>query len=313
MEKFSTKRPEIKPHLELVKGNTYCIVLSYARIPLYMLGGGKAIMIDSGFAQSWENILWLLEKENLQITAVLTSHAHPDHLGNHRNLQKHFGAKLYMSDFAAMAYRTPMNQTALGLGLVSYRMFREALGQPLRADHIIDPFSKTIDVEGTKFGVLYLPGHAAEHLGFITPDNVAYLGDAVLDENMVQRLRIPYCTCVEPDLESKEAIAELHCDRYILAHNGVCDEIRPLAEQNRDSMLEKARHLEKLCRDYQTLDQITLQFLLETGGDPDSYRTVHGARRNISVFVEYLIDTDRLEVRARNGVVEYKAKTPVSH
>ena len=41
----------IKPYLEHVKGNTYCIVMSAVRIPIYKLNATDAIMIDSGYAR----------------------------------------------------------------------------------------------------------------------------------------------------------------------------------------------------------------------------------------------------------------------
>lgn len=301
-------RSEFRPYLEQVKGRTYCIVTDYARIPVYKIDERSVIMLDSGLPQSWEAIRQLLEQQALKVVAVMTSHAHPDHVGNHLNLRRHFGAKIYMSPLAATVYTDPMNLTAVFSGVGSYRRLREVMGEPFEADCIIDTKAGTIDVEGIPFGIEYLPGHAAEHIGIVTPDNVAYLGDTVLDEKMLRILRLPYCTCIEPDLESKEKIAQMQYDRYILAHNGVYDEIRELALLNRDSMIRKAAMIEELCDDYITVDGMVKKLLLATDGDVSSHRTVSGARRNVATFVDYLEDMDRLICRVRNGALEYIKK-----
>ena len=62
---------DFEPVLEQVKGNTWCIVLGYARIPVYKLDEHKIIMIDSGLPQSWEQLLGLLEKEKLKLNHKL--------------------------------------------------------------------------------------------------------------------------------------------------------------------------------------------------------------------------------------------------
>lgn len=302
---MKARGPEVKLHLEQVKDNTWCIVTGYARIPLYRLDETRAIMIDSGLPQSWDELLALLEREKLEIVAVLTSHAHPDHVGNHRNLRDRFGTEIYMSRFSAAIYDNPMNQTALSIGVSGYRKYSRTLGLPFDADVIFDWDVRSIEVEGATFGIEQLPGHAAEHIGIVTPDNVAYLGDTVLDESMIKNVRLPFCTCLEPDLESLEKIADMQYDRYILAHNGVYDEIRELALRNRDNLLEKADMIEALCDEYITLDGMVKKLLLATGGDIDSKRTVSGTRYNLSIFVAYLTDLGRLTMRAHDGALEY--------
>ncbi len=299
------RRPEIPLRLEQVKGNTWCIVLGYIRLPIYRLDENRAIMIDSGLPQSWEPLLAFLEQEKLEIVAVLTSHGHPDHVGNHLNLRNRFGTEIYMSRFSAAIYDNAMNQSAISIGITGYRKYKKTLGRTFDADVIFDWDVKSIEVEGVTFGLEQLPGHAAEHIGIVTPDNVIYLGDTVLDEHMVQNIRLPFCTCLEPDLESLEKIMQMQYDKYIIAHNGVYDSIYELAKLNRDNMLKKADMIESLCDDYITIDGIVKKLLLQTGGELDNMRTVSGTRYNLSIFVSYLLDLGRLSCRAHDGALEY--------
>ena len=82
------KPTPVKPHWEQVKGNTWCMVFDFGRIPVYLCGEGKAIMIDSGFERNRQEILDLLAEKELQLIALLTSHTHPDHIGNHAFLRE---------------------------------------------------------------------------------------------------------------------------------------------------------------------------------------------------------------------------------
>ena len=44
----------IEPYLEHVKGQTYCIVTGYSRLPVYKLNDTDVIMIDSGLPREWD-------------------------------------------------------------------------------------------------------------------------------------------------------------------------------------------------------------------------------------------------------------------
>lgn len=298
----------IEPYLEHVKGNTFCIVTGYARIPLYKLDRTHCILIDSGLHEDEKGIISCLEKEHLSVKAVLTSHSHIDHVGNHLALRRHFGARLYMSMFAAAANAEPVNLACCLPDFTSYRRLQPFMEGHFKPDVLMDWGADSIEVEGAVFQILHLPGHDAEHMGLVTPDNVAYLADAILSEPIVRALRTSYSTCVEPDLDSKLAVSQLSYDRYILAHNGVYDEIQNLALLNRDIQLEKLEMIESLADEYTTLEGLVAKTLRATGNDLSAVHKVSGTRHNVRVLVDYLADTGRLKTRAKDGYLEYIRK-----
>lgn len=296
----------IEPYLEHVKGQTFCIVTGYSRLPVYKLDEQNIIMIDSGLPREWEGIETCLEKADLFVKAVLTSHYHPDHIGNHLRLRRKYGTKLYLSPFAASAKADPMNMLGGMVGITTYRRVKEHFGESFAPDHIIDWTAPSIEVEGVVFQILQLPGHCSEHMGFITPDNVGYVADTVLSKNIIEHLRSTFTTCVELDLASKESLTRLCCDKYIVAHNAVCDSIRELALQNREHMLQRLQLLEDIAGEYMDLDTLIARFLEVTHNIPDSVRKVAGTRHNLIPLVDYLMDTGRFTARAKDGFVQYK-------
>ena len=298
----------IKPYLEHVKGNTYCIVMSAVRIPIYKLNATDAIMIDSGYARDWDSLLALLQEENLRITSVLISHGHPDHIGNNANLRSHFGTKIYTSLFCAAVYASPMNLLSSISVNGSYRKLNSTRLGYYVPDVIMDWTAPTITVDGVTFEVLQLAGHCAEQMGFVTPDGVAYIADLLLSRKMVQSISIPYCTCLELNLESVDKLLKTRYDRYILAHNEVVDDIQELAAINRDNLLKKADFVERLVDGSITKNDLVIRFLEKTGKDLNAPKKVNGIHYNISALITYLVDQGRLTEYVQNGAVYYARK-----
>ena len=296
----------IVPYLEHVLGDTWCIVTGYCRIPLYMPDRSRAVMIDSGLKHpDREGILSLLEQEHIRVATLLTSHFHPDHVGNHTALKAAHGCSVYMTPFARIMSRDPSNLQAVGYETYTLRKARGPYSY-CGPDQIIPEGAEEICVDGITFRLLWLPGHAVEQVGFITPDDVAYLSDTVLSDHVLQAVRLPYYTCLRLDLQTKELLKNLRCRRYILAHNGVCDALCDLIDRNIATAREKLRLVEAQAKDWCTLEQLCAAVMAHLKMDLNAEAKVIGGKRNIQVLVEYLVETERLVFRVREGYVEYR-------
>lgn len=294
----------IKPYLEHVLGDTWCIVTGFCRIPLYMPDRSQAIMIDSGLKNpDREGILSLLKREKIHVAALLTSHFHPDHIGNHSALVTQFGCTVYMTPYADLVSQESANLLYEVVMPVGRRK------QPSwRADRIIPRNTSMIEVAGTQFSLLWLSGHMVEQVGFVTPDGVAYLGDTLLSDHILQAMKLPYYTCLRLDLQAKESLRKLNCKRYILAHNGVYEDIGGLIDRNSSAIYKQLEMIEQLACQWMTFEQLCVTVMTYLGMDLNETRRVVGARRNIRILVEYLVETGRLKARVREGYVEYLAK-----
>ena len=298
-------RKQIKPYLEQVKGNTRCIVTGYARIPLYQLDKNRVVLIDSGLPDDGEELVQLLKENQMEVAAVLTSHTHPDHAGNHRLLQDTFGAQIYMTPLAKATMSDPMSMYAILGTKAGYHKSINRLGKGVRTDVVLPWEDGEVCVEGATFRYITTAGHCAEHLCYITPDNVAYLGDAILSPKLIQAIRLPYCVCLEAYMEALEKIAELNCDQYIFAHNGVETDIRQAVQITKDTLKNRLDRLELLAETPVTLDELVKKFLVQTKADLTSWRSVNGVGFNAKAFAGYLVDSDRLKFILEDGIMKY--------
>lgn len=298
-------RRQIKPYLEQVKGNTWCLVTGYARIPVYQLGQNRVVLIDSGLPDNGKDIVQLLEENSMKVAAVLTSHTHPDHAGNHRLLQEHFGAKVYMTPLAKATMSDPMSMYAVLATKAGYHKAINRLGEGVHTDVVLPWEDGEVCVEGAVFQYITTAGHCAEHLCFITPDNVAYLGDAILSPDLIRAIRLPYCTCLEPYMESLNKIEGLNCDKYILSHNSVEEDIREVVRVTRETLNQRLEILEALAEKPVTFDELVRDFLIQTKADLNSWRSVNGVGFNARAFTGYLVDHDRMEFVLEGGIMKY--------
>jgi glyoxylase-like metal-dependent hydrolase (beta-lactamase superfamily II) len=260
-------------------------------------------MIDSGLKDPDRyGILALLEQEHIHVSALLASHYHRDHIGNHRVIKEKHGTRLYMSPFAADICSNPQKPSTFESSMLA---IMRKTPRKFYADEVFDPKASTITAAGSCFELIALPGHAQEHTGFVTPDGVAYLGDTILSRDILHAIRIPYCTYCKEDLETKAMAADLNCSCYILAHNSVTGSIRELAYENIENMHDKINMVESFLGSYITLEDLTAKVMEHTHSDANSLVKVLGARRNVQVLIDFLQETGRLDMRAKDGYIEY--------
>lgn len=294
------------PYLEHVLGDTWCIVTSYCRIPLYMPDRSRAVMIDSGLKHpDREGLLALLEREHIRVQTLLTSHFHLDHVGNHTALKAAHGCSIYMTPFARIMSQDTSNLQAAGYEAYILRKARGPYPSCL-PDEIIPQDAKILRVGDATFRLLWLPGHAVEQVGFITPDDVAYLADTILSDHLLRSLKLPYYTCLRLDLQAKESLRALQCRRYILAHSGLYEQLDGLIDRNIATAQQKLRLVEDHARSWCTLEQLCAAVMAQLEMDLNAPAKVIGGKRNIQVLVEYLLETQRLTSRVRDGFVEYR-------
>ena len=291
--------------LEHVLGDTWRIVTGSCSIVLYMPDRENTVMIDTGMKfTDRETLMELLETEKIRVHSVILSHFHMDHAGNLRPIREKYGAHTYMSYFASAMINNP--------GMARAATFETSfLSIPLvgpylsPTDHLIDPNTAELTVCGHQFGVISLPGHAVENMGFVTPDGVAYLSDTILSQDVLHAVRIPYCSQCAEDFAAKAKCRELQHKAYVLAHNGMVDSIRELAQENIDNMHQKIDMIEGLCHDYIHLERLTAKVMEVTHSNGNDFRKVLGAKRNVQVIVDYLLQEGRLDHRAKDGYMEY--------
>ncbi|MDD6310626.1 MAG: MBL fold metallo-hydrolase [Firmicutes bacterium] len=232
--------------IEKVRGNTYITDIHGTCTGIYMLGGSRIVMIDSGRYPSDEFMQWL-NRERLSVAAIIHTHLHIDHIANTVEIVSKYGCEAFASD----------NSTERG------EYWEELVGCDITG--VEDDGSVVID--GHKFDTLYTPGHCDGHMVVITPDKVAFIGDAIMTEDLLKDAKLPYMKDTDISIKSMKRLKSIDDCIFAASHYGIIEgqEIHDAIEANIDKHEELYRQIKKIVVKPHTEDALTDKFLKNIG------------------------------------------------
>lgn len=283
-----------------VLGNTYAAVGSTALLPIYKLNERDIVLIDTGYAKlDRAGLVNLLDGSGLVPKYVLCSHAHFDHTGNVRYLQERYGAKAILSLIEAGISVNPDSYRANYVAL-TYGKSRELfLEECFTADRVLRETDTSLELDGRTFGILPLPGHSAGHLGFVTPDGAAYVGDCLISQSEIDGAKLPTSMFIARDLESKAYLKTTDYPVYILAHKEVVrrEALEGLIDRNIGFIQRKRAELLEVLEDGMTFSEWIGAFCQRENVRTHNELKFSIVERNFSNFVSWLTDSGAVMVR----------------
>ncbi len=184
-----------------VRKNTYITKVDWTNIGMYRIGGGdEVVLIDTGYHYSPE-FMELLEREGVQVLAVIHTHLHIDHIGNSDAVLKRYGAAMYAQE------KEEDNEEKKEYGVDFPVIYTRE--------------NETVSVKGAKFHTIFTPGHSPGHQLVVTPDEVCFLGDAILSKSFLAHSKTPYMFDAAQSVKSMEKIKDLVYPVFVAAHDGV--------------------------------------------------------------------------------------------
>ena len=292
--------------LTQVKGNTY-VLEGWELIPLYKTDDTHCILLDTGLPKECLDIDNTLIENGLTPVGIFGSHAHGDHSVNHSYFQKKYNIPVAL----------PVGEAGLCGSLLALKayfyMYSPKTNEGIVANMVLDTdvligrADGPVEFQGATFNVIHTPGHSPDHISIITPDDVCYVGDALLSGKMLDA-KIPYNFAHQAALDSYDLLLKLKCEKYILAHRGVFEDLTELAEINRKLVMDKADLIlslitrpmnesdiyEAVCEHYTLLTSKPLKSAM--------------MERNIHSYVEYLLDRGDLTDTPQHGIRYYARK-----
>jgi glyoxylase-like metal-dependent hydrolase (beta-lactamase superfamily II) len=150
----------------------FTLLWPYAFNAYYVEGDGQGVVVDTATRWAWWPITHQLRGR--KVTAVVLTHAHPDHQGCAAKICRRFNAPLacHQADADAAEGRAPLvRQSALWetIGNVFWAGPRSPVARRLQEGDRVAGFT-----------VYHLPGHTPGHLMLLREsDRVAIVGDAI--------------------------------------------------------------------------------------------------------------------------------------
>lgn len=297
---------EIKVNIIKVKGNTFCIDTGTLYIPFYKINDEEIIMLDTGWKEGeGEKLERLLEDNNLKVAAIINSHAHRDHIGNNSYFREKYNCIIAMPAYEALICSSAAN-LKLYFSSLNLKDVEEHFGHLVcKTDIMIGEEQDSINICGINFNIIHTPGHSPAHICVVTPDDVAYLGDALVGYEVMAEAKLPYAFILSEDLKSKEKLYDLKCSKYVMAHRGMYNDVTKLIEENMDFYKSRAAKIYELLEGAMTMEDImktvSKSFHIRINS-VDRYTFIE---RMLKPYVEYLCETEKLKLIIEDGSPKY--------
>ena len=239
--------------LHHILGKTYAIETQSTFVPVYQLNEREVVLLDSGFASDRASLIALLRERDWGVRGIICSHAHMDHSGNIRFLQERYDCLVAAHEIEAEIAATP--ESFRSHYCVSTPDENGGLEECFATTDRIAPQTRQLEFCGAEFQILQLPGHSAGHIGIITPDNVAYVGDALMGMAQLAASKMPTTGHLHRDLASKRSLHDVRATAYIIPHKNIMTDIHSLIDANIRCYEEKAYDILAALRGAMTLDE----------------------------------------------------------
>ncbi len=289
-----------------VKGNTFCIDMGMSYIPFYKINDEEIIMMDSGWATGQrKGIEDLLESNHWKVAGIISSHAHIDHIGNNAYFKEKYNSIIAMSTYEALVCSSAVNLKVYYSNQTLTQVTKHLGHVICETDIMIAEYQNKINVCGITFKILHTPGHSPAHICIITPDDVAYLGDALISHEVMKGAKMPYAYILKEDLKSKEKLYSLKCSKYVVAHKGIYAEIDQLITENISFYKYRAERISSLVQGAMTMEEIMRAAIIEFNIQITSNNRFAAMERMLRSYVEYLNETGVIELNVSDGFLKY--------
>lgn len=292
--------------LEHIRGNTDCLYIKGNCIPVYRLTDKDWILMDSGSRYDADELLSYLKEAGIQVRAVLSSHAHYDHMGNHSRLKEIYGCKCIMTAFDAGAVRDLVSLKSCFYSCTKMELEKYFGDMICRADQLIGEDDGYIEVCGVPFQVLRLPGHAASQIGFVTADNVAYLADSILGPEVAHREKIVYMLNWEEAFRTMERVKSFEGTPCILSHYGVYQDIEAVSKANVSAFESVLETMRGLAEPEFYLEEMVKKTVEHMRIAVTSLPKARLMERVVRSMLEYMVETRELSIEIKEGLIVYR-------
>ncbi|MCE1253821.1 MAG: MBL fold metallo-hydrolase [Anaerolineae bacterium] len=289
---------------ELVQvGEKTYYIESPAKMGIYCINEHEVVLIDSGNDKdAGKKIYNILAEKGWKLKFILNTHSNADHVGGNAILQQRLSVPAFSSAIEADFNRHPVLEPSFLYGGYPCKSLRNKflMAQP----------SETADISSLSLpeGLQTMPleGHFFGMFGVKTDDDVWFLADCLMGENIINKYHISFIYDVAAYLATLDVIEKLKGRWFIPAHASACEDIVPLTVVNRYKVFEIIERILTTCREAHTFEEI-LKILFDDYQlimDWNQYVLVGSTLRS---YLSYLLDSNRLTAEFTNNRLLWKA------
>lgn len=287
-----------------IAGNTYCF--NYPSIiGAYFFDFGSCLLIDTGARKGHAlAVLKHLDTRKIKVHSIFNTHHHADHCTGNQVIQNRSSCYIYASALEAALIENPF--------LAPFTLYSAYPPPVLRNKFLLAPPSKVTDIfkpeqqqiNGVSFQVLDLKGHTLGQLGIVTPDGVAFLGDSLLADDILNHIPFPYLTDAAGHFATLDFLESADFPYTVLTHGGRVLDLKRLARRNREVSKTVIKLILEITKEPQSREEIA-SILIRKLSLPLSTTQYYLIHTTTSAFLSYLNSINRIRLRLLDGVIKF--------
>ncbi|MCC8048498.1 MAG: MBL fold metallo-hydrolase [Oscillospiraceae bacterium] len=273
-----------------------------AKIGVFKLSESDVCLIDSGGDKDMgRKIRKYLDDSGWKLRCIVNTHSHADHDGGNKYLQQQTHCRI----FAAGAERAVVEHSIFEPTV----LFGGCPPKELKHKFLMAQESVCEDISSPDFPqeleTIALPGHCYDMIAVKTPDNVLFAADSVCSEATLAKYGVCYLFDIGAALSSLDVLEQQSAALFVPSHAPATEDIRPLAELNRQKILEVGDYIESVCAEGLGFDDILAKVF-------DRYELAMTFQQHALVgstvrsYLAWLHDSGRLDVSFEGNRMTWK-------
>lgn len=197
----------------------------------------EAILIDPGGPEA-RTIALELKTQDIEVTHVLVTHGHFDHLGWAPEVQKVIeGAKVFLHRDERDIFEQFLDMT---------RFFGIKTPEPLREPDVWLSDGQVLELSGIRIRVVHTPGHSPGSVTYVIEDvKEAYVGDCIF-KGSIGRVDLPFSSPSKMATSLKRLLKELSPQFHLFPGHGPDTTLKEEIEHNPFLIALKKGYLEQM-------------------------------------------------------------------
>jgi glyoxylase-like metal-dependent hydrolase (beta-lactamase superfamily II) len=187
-----------------------------------IVDGHRALLIDTGLDRDTaKKILAALWQLQVDLVAIIVTHAHADHFGGAAHLVKQTGAAVYAAAMEAAVIRAPLLEPIYlfsGAQPPHEMQHKFLLAPACPVAACLSPGPQ--EIAGFSLEVVALPGHSPEQIG-VSVGHTLFAGDTFFVPDILDKHTIPFYVNIDRALASMEQVAARHAQTVVTGHGTV--------------------------------------------------------------------------------------------
>lgn len=247
--------------IKYLLGNTYYIPGS-TNIGIYEKEG-EITLIDTGIDKDRaKRILRCIEEKGWLIKNIINTHSHADHIGGNAYLVEKTGCSIIASKGEAPYIEDTLIEPSFLYGGFPHKGLRNKflMAKSSAVTHGIESEGFILD---TGLQAFELHGHSMDMIGVRTPENIVFIGDSLLPENIVLKYHLCYLWDLGAQFKTFEDLKAMEATLFVPSHGEVIEEVSELVAVNRDKIQEVIYKILAYCEEKVTPEQV-IEYLCRT-------------------------------------------------